>query len=385
MTPLNAYLMAGIPDKNSSLYHAIRFNVGDPAAIVTLNGSGPPKSMLILRDIEVSRARRQAKVNEVYCPADFEPEGGLSGDRETATAQAAAECLFRHGIKSVIADRSLPLIFADVIRSRGIEVCCDMDKGVADRRAKDQQEIEFLRQAQQVTEEAVEMACRMIAQAQPDREGVLIHDGVPLTSERVRFEIDVFLLKKGYSNPPSIIAGGPTGADCHDIGNGLLRTSEPIIVDIFPQNRLTRYNGDCTRTVVNGEISDVLVKMHAAVVSAKRAGTAEVKAGVTGEKVHRAVIEKIQQHGFSIGLPTADSPKEYTAMVHGTGHGIGLEVHEPPLLDFKGPKLVVGDALTIEPGLYSEAIGGIRVEDMVIVTEAEAISLNQLPEGLSWD
>ncbi|HHK42261.1 MAG TPA: M24 family metallopeptidase, partial [Planctomycetaceae bacterium] len=86
----------------------------------------------------------------------------------------------------------------------------------------------------------------------------------------------------------------------------------------------------------------------------------------------------------AVGLPKPEDPETYTAMVHGTGHGIGLEVHEPPLLDLGGPPLVAGDALTIEPGLYSRAIGGIRVEDMVIVTDDGCLNLNTLPEGLDW-
>ncbi len=384
MKPSVAYLMAGIPEKNSAFYHAIRFSVGDPAAFVTLNGNGPPQSILILRDIEMHRARKHARADQVACPADFAPEGGLSGDRETATAQATAEYLRRNGIQSVIADRTLPLIYADLIRAAGIDVQCDLNRGIIDRRAKDEHEVACLREAQAVTESAIEMACRLIAKAKADKDGVLIHDGAPLTSERMRFEIDVHLLKQGYSNPPSIIAGGPQGADCHDHGHGPLRTGEPVIVDIFPQNKSTRYHGDCTRTVVHGEISDTLKKMHEAVVAAKAAGTKATRAGVTGESVHVATIDEIKRHGFSIGLPKDSDADEYCAMVHGTGHGIGLEVHEPPLLDFKGPELVVGDALTIEPGVYSKAIGGIRVEDMVIVTQNGCESLNKLPEGLTW-
>lgn len=379
-----AYLMAGIPEKNSAFYHAIRFSVGDPAAVVTMNGNGQPRSLLILRDIEMERARKHARVDQVFCPADFTPDGGLSGDRETATAQATAECLKRNGIKSVIADRTLPLIFADLIRSSGIEVQCDFDRGIIDRRAKDQQEIEHLRKSQAVTESAIEMACRLIGRAKPDSSGVLQHDGAPLTSERVRFEIDVHLLRQGFANPPSIVAGGRQGADCHDHGHGELRTGEPIIVDIFPQNRATRYYGDCTRTVVNGEIPEAVAKMHAAVVAAKAAGMKATRAGVTAESVHRAVIAVIQQHGYKIGLPRTSDTDDYCAMVHGTGHGIGLEVHEPPLLDFKGPELVVGDAVTIEPGVYCKSIGGIRVEDLVIVTADGCESLNRLPEGLTW-
>ena len=124
--------------------------------------------------------------------------------------------------------------------------------------------------------------------------------------------------------------------------------------------------------------------MHAAVVAAKAAGCAAVRPGATGQQVHEATIAVIREHGFSIGLPGDDDPDSYSAMVHGTGPGIGLEVHEPPLLDFGGPALVVGDALTVEPGVYSRAIGGVRVEDMVVVTEDGCENINRLPEGLEW-
>ena len=85
-----------------------------------------------------------------------------------------------------------------------------------------------------------------------------------------------------------------------------------------------------------------------------------------------------------MGLPPADAGDDYLGMVHGTGHGVGLEVHEPPLLDKGGPELVVGDILTIEPGLYSKTIGGVRVEDMVVVTETGCDNFNKLPEHLDW-
>ena len=135
---------------------------------------------------------------------------------------------------------------------------------------------------------------------------------------------------------------------------------------------------------MHGEISDEVNKMHAAVVDAKQAGHHATRGGVTGEQVHQAVIDRIVAHGFKTGVPGDNESDDYCAMVHGTGHGIGLDVHESPLLDFKGPELVVGDALTIEPGLYCKAIGGIRIEDMVIVTADGCENLNQLPEGLKW-
>jgi Xaa-Pro aminopeptidase len=124
--------------------------------------------------------------------------------------------------------------------------------------------------------------------------------------------------------------------------------------------------------------------MHAAVCAAKRAAIAAAAAGVTGEAVHQATMEAIRRQGYSIGLPTADSPDSYCALTHGTGHGVGLDVHEPPLLDLKGPELLAGDVVTIEPGLYRKDLGGVRVEDMIVIAEQGCENLNQLPEGLAW-
>lgn len=376
----SAKVYAGIPATNNWLYHQLRFSVGDPAAFIVLPDG---QRLLIVRDIELARARQQASADEVRCPADFSPEGGLSGDRETATAQSVAECLVRHDIQRAVSDRTLPLLFAHEMQLRGIEVVCDCDLGVLDRRSKDPQEIAWLQEAQRVTEGAIEMACRMVARAGVDGTQ-LVHDGQPLTSERVRQAIDVWLLSRGFDNVPSIVAGGADGFDCHNLGQGVLHTGQPIIIDIFPRDRSSRYHGDCTRTVVHGQVPDEVARMHAAVVAAKAAATAACRAGVTGEQVHQAAVEIILQHGYAMGLPAADAPRDFCGMVHGTGHGIGLDLHEPPLLDQGGPPLVAGDALTIEPGLYHRRLGGIRIEDMVIVTDTGCENLNHLPEGLSW-
>ncbi len=376
-----ATVIAGIPSKNMTLYHRIRFGVGDPAAWIAWTSGTKEHSLLILRDIEMDRARANARVLEIACPADFSPETGLSGNREEATAQALAEALARKGFSRVIADRSLPLVFAEEIRRRGISIECDLSIGITDRRMKDDSEIDALRKSQQATESAMRMACEMIGRADVNGDGGLVHDGTLLTSERVRSAVDIHLSQSGFSTPQSIVAGGIDGGDCHNLGAGVLRTGEPVIVDIFPQDVASLYNGDCTRTVVHGVISNELQHMHSAVIEAKAAAESATRAGVPAESVHQATIEVIRRHGYGVGIAEADS----CAMVHGTGHGIGLEVHEPPLLDVGVEDLlVVGDALTIEPGLYSKAIGGIRVEDMVIVTEEGCENLNRLPEGLCW-
>ncbi|MDI9403638.1 MAG: Xaa-Pro peptidase family protein [Limnohabitans sp.] len=377
-----ATVMAGIPATNLSLYRAIRFKVGDPTALVTLpTAAGGSERLLIIRDIEMERAKRHARADRVHCPVDFEPSGGLSGDRETATAQSVAECLRARGVTRVRSDRSLPLIYAHFIEKAGLTLECDTEMGVLERRAKDDEELAWLREAQRATEGAMQRACETVARATASADGTLTHDGAPLTAERLRTIIDVHLLGQGYENPESIVACGAQGADCHDHGHGVLRTGEPVIVDIFPRNRKTLYNGDMTRTVVHGAISPEIARMHAAVVEAKRDAIRAVRAGVTGQSVHEATLAALARLGFHAGQPT--EPR-IAVISHGTGHGIGLEVHEPPLLAMKGPTLVVGDVLTVEPGLYALGIGGIRVEDMVAVTATGCENFNTLQESLVW-
>jgi Xaa-Pro aminopeptidase len=380
MAEFDAVVMAGIPDTNASLYHRMRFGVGDPAALIAIEN----ETILILRDIEMARARKFARADTVACPADYAPAGGLSGDRETATAQAVAECLRRAGAKRIAADRTLPLIYAEFIQQAGMDVSCDLDLGVTDRRAKSAEEIQWLREAQAVTEGAVRMACECVAHADAGEDGVLFHEGEPLTAERMHRAIDSWLSERGYSDPGAIVACGPEGADCHNCGTGPLRTGEPVIVDVFPRCNATRYNGDCTRTVVHGVIPEELARMHRAVQAAKVAAIATIRAGVTGEDVHRVTCAAMEKAGYAMGLPAEDAPASFCSMFHGTGHGVGLEVHEPPLLDLRGPVLVAGDAVTVEPGLYTKSIGGVRLEDIVVVTETGCENLNELPEELDW-
>ena len=142
--------------------------------------------------------------------------------------------------------------------------------------------------------------------------------------------IDVWLLERGFSNPMSIVASGPVGADCHDHGHGPIRSMEPVIVDIFPRDKKSLYNGDCTRTVVHGKISPTIASMHAAVAKAKAAATAAVRAGVTGQSVHEATSRSIEASGYRMGFPPEGASDEFTSMTHGTGHGLGLEVPPEP-------------------------------------------------------
>jgi Xaa-Pro aminopeptidase len=383
MTTSSATVLAGIPSENCSLYHRVRFAAGDPAAWLVFHLPGQSHTEFIVRDIEAERARRKVPADKVSCPADYTPEGGLSSDRATATAQSVAECLRRHNVDLVKTDRTLPYIFAWHIQQAGIAIEYDPDLGVLDRRAKDEYELDCLASAQAVTEEAMLMACQSIARAQAQSDGSLWSDNLRLTCERVQAMIMQFLQERNFQCPHGmIVATTPDSADCHEKGSGPIRTGEAVIIDIYPMSNRTRYFGDCTRTVVHGQPNEMMQRMHAAVLAAKQAATDLAVAGQTGDAVHAAARSQIESHGFRFARGVID---DEPVMPHGTGHGIGLEVHEPILLDEGGEKLLAGEVLTIEPGLYSRRWGGVRVEDMVAIRhQAPAKNFNSLPTGLDW-
>lgn len=383
----SATLTAGVPASNNNVYRRVRFSAFDQVAVIDLaaRDGGRGTTTVICRDIEMPRAREHAKADRVACPADFPPAAGLSPDRDIATAQAVVEYLKKENVTTVKAGRSLPLLYADLCKAAGITVECDPMLGVLERRAKQPWEVDALREAQRITEGAIELACRLIGRASVRSDSVLMHDGAPLTSERVNMLIDLWLLERGFTSPGNIVAQPPHSFDCHHAGTGELRTGVLTIVDIFPRSKATLFNGDCTRSVVHGKVPAPVAAMHKAVVEAKAASIAATRAGVTGEAVHLAGMKVLEKHGFTRALAPDNAPVDFCSMQHGTGHGIGLDLKEPPLIEMGAPALVPGDAVTIEPGLYHKTHGGIRIEDMVIVRENGCDNLNTLPEGLTWE
>ena len=378
-SPSSARILAGYPDKNASLFKRIGVPLGDPAAWIELDS----KRIALVRDLEMDRVVKMSHADDVTCPAEHAPPFGLSSDRETATAQAATQLLRAAKVEEVFADRSLPYIYAWHLQEAEIKVQYDEGLGVIDRRQKTHQEIAGLQKAQNITEEVMKLLCERIANCAADREGFLRYEDTELTCEKVRAMAAVEFMQRGFSmGHGAICATAPHVADCHHPGEGKLRTCVPIILDLFPRDDSSRLWGDCTRTVVHGEPSDEVKAMHQAVRDAKAASTALLRAGNTGDDVHKAAENALINHGYTVSRGTiTDGP----SIQHGTGHGIGLDVHEPILLDHGGGELLEGEVFTIEPGLYGRDVGGVRIEDMLVVTDAEAHNLNQLHDGLNWD
>ena len=373
-----ARILAGFADKNASLFRRLGVPLGDPAAWIELDS----RRVALVRDLEMDRVEKKGHADDVTCPAEHSPPAGLSPDRETATAEAAAQFLRSVRVEQVYADRSLPYIFVWHLEQAEIEVLYDDELGVVDRRVKTHQEIEYLAAAQKVTEEVMRMMCETVAQSDAAADGSLQHGGEVLTSERVRSMAAIEFMKRGFSmGHGAIVATAPHVADCHHAGEGPLFTGRPVVIDLFPRDESTRYWGDCTRTVVHGEASDTVKAMHAAVVEAKAAATAVLTLGRTADQVHQAAEDVLVKHGYPISRgKITDQP----SIQHGTGHGIGLDVHEPILLDHGGDEVLEHEVFTVEPGLYGRDDGGVRIEDMLVVTSGEARNLNALPETITW-
>ncbi len=374
-----ARILAGFADKNASLFKRLGVPLGDPAAWIELDS----RRIALVRDLEMDRVTQKGHTDDVTCPAEHPPPAGLSADRETATAEAAAQLLRSARVEEVYADRSLPYIFVWHLEQAEIKVLYDDKLGVVDRRVKTHQEIEYLAAVQKVTEEVMRMMCEMVARSNAAADGSLQHDGEVLTSERIRSMAAIEFMKRGFSmGHGAIVATAPQVADCHHAGEGPLYTGRPIVIDLFPRDEATRYWGDCTRTVVHGQASDTVKAMHAAVIEAKAAATAMLTAGNTADAIHTASEDVLMQHGYP---SSRGEITDHPSIQHGTGHGIGLDLHEPILLDHGGEEVLEHEVFTVEPGLYGRIDGGIRVEDMLVVTRGEARNLNSLPESISWD
>ena len=331
-------------DVENALY--IRFGEGD--------------DILATSPLEIDRARVQARAANII------------EDREAyahkAWPKAALRYLRERGITAVRVSPNLRAVDLEELRALGLQVEVDRELFVAERRHKSKEEAEWIRDAQRAAESAVVEVVRELAKADI-REGLLWSDGQPLTSERLYAAAQLNLGERGFTCPDMIIAGSPECALPHYRGEGQIRANAPVIIDIFPTSRKTHYNGDLTRTVVVGEISDDVRRMHAAVLQALDAGVESIAAGVPGKGPHLTACHVLVDRGFGTTSKGFEGPDGVARMNHSLGHGVGIEVHEAPSMrETTEYPLKEGDVVTVEPGLYLLGLGGVRVEDTGMVT-----------------
>jgi Xaa-Pro aminopeptidase len=286
------------------------------------------------------------------------------------------------GISEAIVPHDFPLELADRIRATGVQVTPDKEAFSQRRRVKNETELAGIRKAQRGTEAGMAAARDMLRAAEASN-GVVMLDGEPLTSERIKARIIEVFNEHGLVSDEMIVAHGGQAASGHDMGSGPIVPGEAVVIDLFPRDRETGCYADMTRTFVVGDIPDELAEYHRLVHEALNRSLDAVKAGEEGRKVFQLVCDVFHEAGYPTQLSKQPGEVLANGFFHGLGHGVGLEVHEPPWLSRDPSTLVAGDVVTLEPGLYREGWGGVRLEDLVLVTENGAENLTSFPYDLT--
>jgi Xaa-Pro aminopeptidase len=370
--PELARLIVAPSDTDADMLYATRIFIGDPFIFLQQKG----KRTLVLSDLEIDRAKKNAKADEFVMFNQLEREVQGKAKQAPPYEKVLAHFLTKRGVKRALVPANFPLGFANEIKRNGIALETSNGLFWPARERKTAEEIRLLERALRMTEAGMKRGMEILRASKPGVGKKLKWSGTTLTSETLRAEIDSAILRAGGVPTNTIIAGGDQACDPHERGFGPLRANSLIILDIFPRDGKTGYWGDMTRTVVRGRASEQQRKLWGAVKAGQALALKRIKAGVDGMSIHRAITELFERRGF----PTEVRDGRRVGFFHGTGHGLGLEIHEYPRL--QKVVLKAGQCLTVEPGLYYPGIGGVRIEDVVIVEKDGCRILSKFPKQL---
>src|SRR5881396_2722660 len=368
----SARLMVAASDTDADMLYATKFWAPDPFIFLQRNG----KRTLVLSDLEIDRGRKQADADEFVMFSEIEREVQGKSKKAPPYEKVLAHFLRKRGVRSATVPANFPLRYAEELAANKIRVRSTNGFFWPEREAKSDKEVEMMGHALRITEKGLKRAIEVLKQSKPASGKRLRWNGKTLTSEMLRSEIDSAILCAGGIPNGTIVAGGDQACDPHERGFGPLYTDSLIILDVFPRDAKTGYFGDMTRTVLRGSASDAQRKLWATVKAGQALALKKVRAGVDGMTIHKAIQEFFASHGFR----TETRKGRRVGFFHGTGHGLGLEIHEHPRLQ----KVTLKDrqVLTVEPGLYYPGSGGTRLEDVVLVTKTGCRILSRFPKQL---
>jgi Xaa-Pro aminopeptidase len=375
-------LIFGDTIRSPELRHEVPLPIPDPFLYVERNGT----RTVVISSLELARVRELEGVEVIPHEEVGEHELIEQGvPREEIPTQASLRACQKLGVREAVAPPTFPLGLADLLRANGIAVSADRGLFAGRRRVKNSVELDGIRRAQRACEAAMDAVRDMLRRADADAsDSVLVLDGEPLTSERLKRAIGDVFTERDMTTDDFIVSHGPQSAVGHDMGSGAIAPGEPIVVDIWPRDRRTACYADMTRTYVVGDAPAELVEYHGLVLKALQQAIESVKAGVRGRELFVQTCELFQEHGYPTGLTKAPDQVLEEGFFHGLGHGVGLEVHEEPNMGIAGrASLVAGDVVTVEPGLYRPGFGGCRLEDLVLVTDDGAVNLTDYPYELT--
>ena len=370
--PAPARLIYAASETDADLLYPTRFFAPDPFLFVQKGAT----RILFASDLELDRAKSQASVDRVLSwsktAAPLEKDG-----RRAPVADVIALALGRLGLKRVEVPQSFPLGLAMELDARGIRLDLGPDPFWPERELKEPREVRAIEASLRAAEAGLLAGIETLRGCRI-RRGWLWRDGRKFTAEDLRAVVNTRMMADGYLPSHTICAHGDQAVDPHEEGRGPIRAHSPIVMDIFPRSEKTGYFGDLTRTVVRGKASFALHEQYAIVHEAVRLGHSLLRDGVEGLDVHRAIQALFVRQGYRTGVKNG----RMQGFFHGTGHGLGLQIHEAPSIGRRPNLLRAGHVVTVEPGLYYLGSGGVRIEDVALVTRTGSRCLTRVPKQL---
>jgi len=373
MNDYDAILCITASEQDSNMYYATGFLV--PDAFIFFEKEG--KKFIVLSDLEIERGKQEANVDEILPMSEYKERLQKQGIDYPKLIDIADCVLQDYRLKSVLVPGNFAIQYADPLRERDYTVHYK-EPFFETRAIKTPQEIEHIQQSQKNNEKVMDYAIQIIRESEIGANNYLYYRGNVLTSEFVQRRIQMKLLELDCLAYGTIVSCGEQATRPHEHGSGPLLAHQAIIIDIFPQSLTTRYFADMTRTVVKGTASDVLKRLYDVVQAGQEIAFEMIRDGVNGHDVHQQIQAMFIREGFETGV--IDGTVQ--GFFHGTGHGVGLDIHETPRIGNADATLQAGNVVTVEPGLYYVGIGGVRIEDLVVVTEDSCINLTSYPKKL---
>ncbi len=336
---------------------------GVPDAFISIKKGA--KSIAVLNQLEFARGLKESAFDTILGLEELMDKARSQfGRRDVGVPEVVATLAKLYRLDGFKVPADFPAWLAFELQALGFEIEAVKSSVFPARETKPDAELRFIREGNRCSAAGIRAAEEMLRQSKV-KNGYLYCDGKRLTSERLRESIEMACLAKGSVPMDTIAAGGDQACDPHCAGSGPLRANELIIVDVFPRVAKTGYFGDMTRTFLKGRPSEAQRSLVAAVRGAHRQAIRRVKTGVNGKTIHASVQKYFEDRGYQ----TTRDERGAKGFFHGTGHGLGLEVHEAPRVSILDHRLKRNSVITIEPGLYYPGLGGCRVEDVVAVQD----------------
>jgi Xaa-Pro aminopeptidase len=365
--------------RSPELRHEVPLPVPDPFLYLERDG----RRTVVVSSLEAARVRDAAPEIDVFTLERFGNDELIDQGMpdEQRTLEIALRACREVGVERASVPPTFPVELADHLRANGIELTVDRELFDSRRRVKSTTEVDGIRRAQRACEAALDAARDLLRRADAS-DGTLAVDGEELTCERLKRVVESVFGEHGVAAEEFIVSHGAQTAIGHEMGHGPIAPNEPIVFDLFPRDRETGCYSDMTRTYVVGEAPDEIREFHRLAKQALDEALASTRAGVNGRTLMQQTCDLFHEHGYPTQLHKQPGEVLEDGFFHGLGHGVGLEVHERPWVSRVGDDLVPGDVITLEPGLYRSGFGGVRLEDIVLVTEDGCENLTRYPYDL---